>query len=397
MARTKRLLSSGNVPFAILFQVQALVWNNYINPSGGSALLDLLERVALDAKEKKVAMPITTDAMKVLFQRIPYPCPGADPRELDVVSIMADAMNTEYEYRADDPQRDRIYGSKIPDHQVWVFKASVTPTRVILTGPDAESRNRVLRMFPDNNDSFLRVTFCDENGQDLHFNPQVDNDPIFSQYRRVMDEGIEIAGRKYLFLGFSHSSLRSHSAWFSAPFPNQDFQQQTCDVILGALGDFQDIRVPAKCAARIGQAFSVDDVTRSEHMKNLRYQLQFQGTHISDEMTDEPKIRQFLNAMFGGRGPQDEVGFDPSRGIIFHNLPRLNRSRLLSDVELEYYVSSYFQNGKSNLEGPLRWYLSHTSTELPRRVTTLTEARQILNASAVSDSHPWRDFIGEDD
>ncbi|GKU13121.1 unnamed protein product, partial [Fusarium langsethiae] len=64
MARTKRLLSSGNVPFAILFQVQALVWNNYINPSGGAALLDLLERVALDAKEKKVAMPITTDAMK---------------------------------------------------------------------------------------------------------------------------------------------------------------------------------------------------------------------------------------------------------------------------------------------------------------------------------------------
>ncbi|GKU12747.1 unnamed protein product, partial [Fusarium langsethiae] len=84
MARTKRLLSSGNVPFAILFQVQALVWNNYINPSGGAALLDLLERVALDAKEKKVAMPITTDAMKVLFQRIPYPCPGTDPRELDV-------------------------------------------------------------------------------------------------------------------------------------------------------------------------------------------------------------------------------------------------------------------------------------------------------------------------
>ncbi|KAM0347890.1 hypothetical protein ACHAP4_011153 [Fusarium culmorum] len=109
---------------------------------------------------------------------------------------------------------------------------------------------------------------------------------------------------------------------------------------------------------------SLDDVTRSEHMKNLRYQLQFQGTHISDEMTDEPKIRQFLNAMFGGRGPQDQVGFDPSRGIIFHNLPRLNRSRLLSDVELEYYVCSYFQNGKSNLEGPLRWYRTQAQNYL---------------------------------
>ncbi|RTE70640.1 hypothetical protein BHE90_014965 [Fusarium euwallaceae] len=256
MARAKRLLSSGNLPFAILFQVQALVWNNYINPSGGMELLDLLEQVALDAKEKEVAMPVTTDAMKVLFQRIPYPCPGTAPEELDVVSIMAEVMDAEYEFRLDNPWRDRIYGSRILDHQVWVFKASVTPTRVFLTGPDAESRNRVLRMYPDNNDSFLRVTFCDENGQDLSFNPRIDNESIFSRYRHVMDEGIEIAGRKYVFLGFSHSSLRSHSAWFSAPFPDRNFQQQTCDVILGALGDFQDIRIPAKCAARIGQAFS---------------------------------------------------------------------------------------------------------------------------------------------
>ncbi|KAF5012175.1 hypothetical protein FDECE_1765 [Fusarium decemcellulare] len=256
MARAKRVLSSGNVPFAILFQVQALVWNNYINPYRGIQLLELLEHVALDAKAKKVAIPVTTDAMKVLFQRIPYPCPGTAPEELDVISIMADVMDAEYEYREENPQRDRIYGSKIPDHQVWVFKASITPTRVILSGPDAESRNRVLRMYPDNNDSFLRVTFCDENGQDLSFNPRVDNESIFTRYRRAMDEGIEIAGRKYLFLGFSHSSLRSHSAWFSAPFSNREFQQQTTDVILGALGDFQDIRVPAKCAARIGQAFS---------------------------------------------------------------------------------------------------------------------------------------------
>lgn len=273
MIGAKRLLSSGSVPFAILFQVQALVWNNYINPSGGMELLHLLEQVALDAKEKEVAMPVTTDAMKVLFQSIPYPCPGTAPEELDVVSIMAEVMDAEYEFRSDNPQRDRIYGSRIPDHQVWVFKASITPTRVLLTGPDAESRNRVLRMYPDSNDFFLRVTFCDENGQDLSFNPRIDNESIFSRYRHAMDEGIEIAGRKYLFLGFSHSSLRSHSAWFSAPFPNQNFQQQTCDVILGALGDFQDIRVPAKCAARIGQAFSETPyaVPLFENSINTRY------------------------------------------------------------------------------------------------------------------------------
>ncbi|KAJ3470136.1 hypothetical protein MRS44_000235 [Fusarium solani] len=254
--RAKRLLSTGLVPFPILFQVQALVWNNYINPSSGMQLCDILEQVAIDAKEKKAAIPVTTNTMKTLFQQIPYPCPGTDPLELDVVSIMKEIMEAEDGYREKNPQRDRIYGSKLPDHQVWVLKALVTPTRVLLRGPDAESKNRVLRMFPENNDSFLRVIFCEEDGQDLNFNPRIDNEDTFSRYRKVMDNGIDIAGRKYTFLGFSHSSLRSHSAWFASPFVDGNYQSQTISVILEALGDFQDIRVPAKCAARIGQAFS---------------------------------------------------------------------------------------------------------------------------------------------
>ncbi|KAG8664738.1 hypothetical protein FPOAC2_07371 [Fusarium poae] len=109
---------------------------------------------------------------------------------------------------------------------------------------------------------------------------------------------------------------------------------------------------------------SLDDVAQSEDMKNLRYQLQFRGTQIDEEITEETKVRQFLNAMFGGTGPHDEVGFDASTGIIFHNLSKLNRSHLLSDAELEYYVSRYFQNGKSKVEGPLRWYRTQAQNYL---------------------------------
>ncbi|KAG5661047.1 hypothetical protein KAF25_002690 [Fusarium avenaceum] len=256
MEKSKLLLSSGNVHFAFLFQVQALVWNNFINPASGIALLDLIDRVIQDAKEEKVAAAITTDAMKVLFQKIPYPCPDTDPDELDVVTIMTDIMKSEFEARVENPERDRIYGSRIPENQIWVFRALVTPTRVLLTGPDPESLNRVLRKYSAYNDYFLRVLFCEEDGQDLSFHPKVDNERIYSRFRRVMDEGILIAGRKYHFLGFSHSSLRSHSAWFSAPFTDSDFQRQVPEVILKSLGDFSKIRVPAKCAARIGQAFS---------------------------------------------------------------------------------------------------------------------------------------------
>ncbi|KAF9785643.1 hypothetical protein IL306_005015 [Fusarium sp. DS 682] len=254
--KAKRLLTSGSVHFALLFQVQALVWDNYINPASGIDLLELLDKVIADAKVKEVAAAVTTDAMKNLFQKIPYPCPGTDPRELDVLELMVSIMDEEIQARAENPQRDRIYGAKIPDHQIYIFKAMVTPTRVLLTGPDPESKNRVLRKYNENNDYFLRVIFCEEDGQDLNYHPKIDNEPIFLRFRRVMDEGITIAGRKFQFLGFSHSSLRSHSAWFSAPFTDSDFQRQTPEAILRALGDFSEIRVPAKCAARIGQAFS---------------------------------------------------------------------------------------------------------------------------------------------
>jgi pimeloyl-ACP methyl ester carboxylesterase len=91
-------------------------------------------------------------------------------------------------------------------------------------------------------------------------------------------------------------------------------------------------------------------------MKSLRYQLQFQGTPINNEITEETKVRQFLNAMFGGKSPENEVGFNASEGILFHNLPKLNQSQLLSNVELDYYVSRYALKGQAKREGPLRWY-----------------------------------------
>lgn len=109
---------------------------------------------------------------------------------------------------------------------------------------------------------------------------------------------------------------------------------------------------------------SLDDIMRNEDMRNLRYQLQFQGPQIDDGITSETTVRQFLNAMFGGKSSEGEIGFVASRGIIFRNLPKLNRSHLLSHTELEYYVSRYFENGKSKVEGPLRWYRTQAQNYL---------------------------------
>ncbi|KAF5256485.1 hypothetical protein FOXYS1_13037 [Fusarium oxysporum] len=60
--------------------------------------------------------------------------------------------------------------------------------------------------------------------------------------------------------------------------------------------------------------------------------------------------------MFGAKGPENELGFHAAEGILFHNLPKLNQSQLLSNAEMDYYVSRYSLQGQAKLEGPLRWY-----------------------------------------
>jgi hypothetical protein len=124
-----------------------------------------------------------------------------------------------------------------------------------LHGPEPEAKNRILRRFPEHTEYFIRVQFCEEDGTDLRFNFKVSNDDVYHRFKDVFRDGINIAGRRYGFLGFSHSSLRSHSAWFMAPFVSEGTLQSYFSII-SFLGDFQDITSPARCAARIGQAFS---------------------------------------------------------------------------------------------------------------------------------------------
>ena len=99
-------------------------------------------------------------------------------------------------------------------------------------------------------------------------------------------------------------------------------------------------------------------------MKSLRHQLQFQGSRIRKEINDETKVRQFLNAMFGGKNSQGQSGFDAVKGVPLRNLAALNQSELLSAEELNHYVSRYYRDGRAKLEGPLNWYRTHSPNYL---------------------------------
>lgn len=65
-----------------------------------------------------------------------------------------------------------LFSDRARQNLTMVYKVQVTPTRILFRGPEPEAKNRILRKFPRHIDYFARIQFCDEDGQDLHFNPK---------------------------------------------------------------------------------------------------------------------------------------------------------------------------------------------------------------------------------
>ncbi|KAL4779082.1 RNA dependent RNA polymerase-domain-containing protein [Aspergillus varians] len=245
--------SNATLPFGILFQLQALVYNAYLPPY---VIRDLTRKLATIFKTRKTAgkRPISVNSMKKLLTLIGWPSPFGDPAAFTTDGLLEMITNSDQDLHDGVIQADSLF--RRSQNVAYIHRVMVTPSRITLHGPEVEPMNRILRRFPKHHEYFIRVQFCDENGQDIHFNPQINNNEVFSRFKEVFKDGVQIAGRTYTFLGFSHSSLRSHSAWFSAPFVDDDEKLQTYFTIIKAIGTFSNITSTARCAARIGQAFS---------------------------------------------------------------------------------------------------------------------------------------------
>ncbi|KAL2862244.1 RNA dependent RNA polymerase-domain-containing protein [Aspergillus lucknowensis] len=200
----------GSLPFGILFQLQGLVYNAYLPPS---TVRGLTKRLAATFKVRKLAgkKPISLNAVRKLFTLIDWPSPFGDAEEFSVDGLLAAIMESEQDLHDGIIQADGYH--RPSQNLAQIFRIMVTPSRISLHGPELEPMNRILRRFPNHHEYFVRVQFCDENGEDIHFSPQVNNDEVFTRFKNVLKNGFQIAGRTYTFLGFSHSSLRSHSAW----------------------------------------------------------------------------------------------------------------------------------------------------------------------------------------
>ncbi|KAI0469337.1 RNA dependent RNA polymerase-domain-containing protein [Xylaria cf. heliscus] len=246
---------SQTIPFDTLYQFQALVQNGYLLPhTAGNLLLRLYKSAAVPKRFEKAEttesgnswalFPFSAHAVKKLFSQIPFPGPYTEAKMFDVDEIWSLLETNEKEIKQG--LTKGFFSDRARQNLTMVYKVQVTPTRITFTGPEPEAKNRILRKFPRHTGYFARVQFCDEDGQDLYYNPKVSLDKIYSRFKRVLLDGFSIAGRLYKFLGFSHSSLRSHAVWFMAGFVDDKQELKSYATVIPELGDFQGIRSPAK-------------------------------------------------------------------------------------------------------------------------------------------------------
>ncbi len=257
-------LSNSSLPFDLRFQMQKLAQNGYLSPA---KVVRLLAVVSRHIKDRDVR--VVTQSVRALYGQIPFAGPATEASDLNLETLTQMIIeNQESIVRGD------TYVPDLADqynHIVSVHKATVTPTGVYLYGPEPEVKNRVLRKYSNFPDYFLSVSFLDEDGEPLRLDRQTSGEEVYQgRFKRVLEGVINIAGRGFevrkafpklavisplQFLGFSHSSLRSQTCWYMAPF-TVDGSLIYAPAVIEALGDFRLIRSPAKCAARIGQAFS---------------------------------------------------------------------------------------------------------------------------------------------
>lgn len=153
--------------------------------------------------------------------------------------------------------------NRLTDHNIMAcHRVLITPTKIYCLGPELETSNYVVKNYASYASDFLRVSFVEEDWSKLpsaalstSIRPGIFSKPVrtalYHRIKSVLREGIVIGSKRFQFLAFSASQLRSNSVWMFASNENL-----TVEDIREWMGCFKKIRSVSKCAARMGQLFS---------------------------------------------------------------------------------------------------------------------------------------------
>jgi hypothetical protein len=75
--------------------------------------------------------------------------------------------------------------------------------------------------------------------------------------------------------------------------------------------------------------FSTEDLVKGQ-LPQFAYQLHLASGEVEKSVKDEQSIRQFLKGLYGARGANGELAFDPEKGVLAENLPKIGESKILN-------------------------------------------------------------------
>lgn len=241
--------------FDVAFHAQALLHGAKLIPQ------DLIGLIAdIHATQKRIGAKGAAAALHKLKGHLRDRAPLARAQKMtqSPLSMMREHL---FNFKAPDPPAET---SVVLRDQIRINTVLMTPSSLHMEGPHYDFGNRILRQYRGHEENFIRVRFMDEDGSQVraaleYGNIQAD-DLIHSRFGGSLRDGIEIAGRKFVFLAYSQSGLREHSCWFIRPF-KVDGKRITPDTVRANIGDLSHIQSPAKYAARMGQAFSTTSIS----------------------------------------------------------------------------------------------------------------------------------------
>ncbi|CRL04360.1 CLUMA_CG017453, isoform A [Clunio marinus] len=151
-----------------------------------------------------------------------------------------------------------------------IGRVKVTPSRIIVQSKELIQLNRVFRFFPDPQ-NFLLVKFSDE----------YDGNPWRSEYiekkfLNILENGFEIGGKRFIFLGCSNSQLRVGHCWFSCLDRDEVYRR---------IGNFPSTMIAGRKLTRLALAFasSIETVQiDSTYLNNVKPDIKHDNICFSD-------------------------------------------------------------------------------------------------------------------
>ena len=221
-----------SLDFGIKFQIQRLAQNGYLSPTTAITMLSVVSGI-----EEQHGLEVAIEATQRLARETPYAGPESEAEYFTAGHLQSSLQRIT---RAVLKEGSFAFGvTRRYTPLVLVHRVRITPSGIYLEGPEPEPKNQVIRMYGHRAfDSFLRVSFEEEDGDAIRFDYHGTLEAIhFGRFKGILEDKLSVAGRQFSFLGFSHSSLRDQTCWFMAPFTH-DGRQLSASELIRTLGDF---------------------------------------------------------------------------------------------------------------------------------------------------------------